>query len=200
VRASVDAALQQPLVKLFNRVLSDYPMARARLAVHHGKSIAATVGPFSTRLRVDVAGDVEPVGIGAADIDDVAFTIPLSALPGLARRDEQALNAITFTGDSEFAATLSSIVRNVDWDIEQDLSRVVGDVAAHRIAGGARALQAWRADASTRVSANVAEYLVEENRTMASQRDIESLARANETLRDDIARAEARIAQLTSRG
>jgi ubiquinone biosynthesis accessory factor UbiJ len=199
VSPSVDAALQQPLVKLFNRVLSDYPMARERLAAHHGKSIAATVGPFATRLRVGAAGDIEPVGVGAASADDVAFMIPLSALPGLARRDEQALSAIAFTGDSEFAATLSSIVRNVDWDIEEDLSRVVGDVAAHRIADGARALHAWRADASSRMSANVAEYLVEEKRTMASQRDIESLARANETLRDDIARAEARIAQLTPR-
>lgn len=198
--ASFDAAWQLPLVKLFNRVLSDYPMARERLMAYNGKLIAAQVGSFSTRLRISSGGEVEPVGAGVEQKEDVAFTIPLSALPALARREEHAFTLIQFSGDSELASTLSSLVRNVDWDIEEDLSRMVGDTAAHRIAGGLRSFDAWRTDAASRLSANVAEYLVEEKRVLVSQRDLESLTRANETLRDDIARAEARIARLTARG
>lgn len=197
--SSFDAAWQLRLVKLFNRVLSDYPMARERLKAHNGKLIAAHVGPFDTRLRISTSGEVEPVGSGADQTEDVSFTIPLSALPALARRDEHTFSLIQFAGDSELASTLSSVVRNVDWDIEEDLSRVIGDTAAHRIAGGARSFDAWRIDAASRLSANVAEYLVEEKRVLASQRDLESLARENEKLRDDIARAEARVSQLMAR-
>jgi ubiquinone biosynthesis accessory factor UbiJ len=199
VGSPLGAAWQLPLVKLFNRVLSDYPMARERLKAHSGKQIAAHVGPFHAWLRVSTAGNVEPVGTGSEPVADVTFTIPLSALPALARREEQALTSIVFAGDSELASTLSSIVRNVDWDVEEDLSRVLGDAAAHRIAGGARSFNAWRTDAASKLSANVAEYLVEEKRALASRRDLESLARANEKLRDGIARAEARVTQLMAR-
>ena len=47
--------------------------------------------------------------------------------------------------------------------------------------------------------ANVAEYLTEERRAFITQRELEELARQNETLRDDIARLDARLMNLIIR-
>ena len=193
-------SFQLPVIKFFNRVLSDYPAARVRLAAHRGKLVAAQVGPIATRMRMRItaAGEMELVG-GTGDagqVPDVSFILPLSLLPGLATRDAAAFSQIKFTGDSELAATLSDIARNVEWDVEADLSRVVGDVAAHRIVDTAQRADGWRRDAGQRFTANVAEYLTEERRAFVTTRAIEELAQQNETLRDDIARLDARLAKL----
>jgi ubiquinone biosynthesis accessory factor UbiJ len=188
--------INYPIVKFLNRVLSDYPMARNSLKAHAGKSINATVGPISTWLRVSGSGEFEMVGISsnaARSAPDVAFRIPLVLLPRLARGDESAFSEVVFEGDSEFASTLSSIARNVDWDIEEDLSRVVGDIGARRIMGSAGAAREWSSDAETRLMVNVAEYLTEEKRAFATKRDFELLASDNENLRDALARLEAKI-------
>jgi ubiquinone biosynthesis protein UbiJ len=197
--------LQASIINLFNRVLSDYPMARDKLKPHTGKRIDAEVGPLTTRMRVTTHGEMEPVGAGAGSsadganpAPDVAFQIPLALLPRLARRDETAFSDIQFSGDSELASVLSTIARNVEWDVAEDLSRVLGDVAAHRVVSSASALAEWGSDARARLTANVAEYLTEEKRAFITTRELEVLALTNETLRDDIARLTARLAHLSA--
>ena len=140
------------------------------------------------------------VGEGGADGEsaaDVVFQIPLSLLPRLARRDEAALREVVFSGDSEFAALLSTLAREIEWDIEEDLSKVVGDIVAHRLVDTAKRAHAWRQDATQRLTENVAEYLTEETRAFITRGELESLAQANETLRDDVARLAARLGKLT---
>ena len=187
-----------PLIRFFNRVLSDYPAARVRLQAHDGKIIGVAVGQVLLQMRVTRDGEVELVGRadGGAPVADVSLTMPLSLLPRLASKDETALAQIVFTGDAELAATISDIARNVEWDVEADLSRVVGDVAAHRMVESAQRAHAWQTDAGQRFTANVAEYLTEERQAFITTRELETLARQNETLRDDIARLDARVAKL----
>lgn len=193
-------SLHFPVIRFLNRVLSDYPAARNRLQAQQGKVIAVQIGPAATRMRITHDGEMELVGNmgNAATVSaaDVSLTLPLSLLPGLATRDATAFSQIDFTGDSELAATLSDIARNIEWDVEADLSRVVGDVAAHRMVDSARRADAWRKQAGQRLSENVAEYLTEERQAFITLRELESLARQNESLRDDIARLDARIAKI----
>ena len=193
-------SLHFPVSTFLNRVLSDYPAARVRLQTHHGKVIAAQIGPVETRMRITSDGEMELVGntgnLAPAQLPDVSLTLPLSLLPGLAARDPAAFSQIAFTGDSELAATLADIARNVEWDIEADLSRVIGDVAAHRLLGSARRARAFRVQAGQRFAVNVAEYLTEERQAFITARDLEALTQQNETLRDDVARLDARLAQI----
>lgn len=184
-------------------------MARDLLIVHAGKLITAEVGPISTRIRVSAHGEFEMVGttdnarpptegLLREAAPDVAFRIPLRLLPRLARGDESAFSEVAFEGDSEFASALSSIARNVDWDIEEDLSQAIGDIGAKRIVSGANAARQWSNDAEARLMANVAEYLTEETRAFATSRDFEVLVTENENLRDAIARFDAKLAATTA--
>lgn len=176
-------------------------MARDRLKSHHGKTVEAAVGPMVTRMRIDARGEMELVGeseTASSSPPDVAFHIPLPLLARLARRDESAFSAVVFNGDSELASTLATVARGVDWDIEEDLSHILGDIAAHRVTSGARALRKWRDDAASRLTANLAEYLTEEKRAFLTTRELETLAVANEKLRDDVARLDARIARFAA--
>lgn len=190
-----------------NRVLSDYPMARDRLGVHAGKTVSVQIGTIDAAValvRVTADGTMEMVGIGVSSnaqtapssAPDVAFVISPQLIPQLIRGDESAFSEVSFTGDSEFAATLSTIARNIKWDVEEDLSRAVGDIAAHRLVGTVKMMDAWQLDTKARVTENLAEYLTEEKRAFITQRSLEMLATDNESLRDDVARLEARLAKL----
>lgn len=183
--------------KALNRVLADYPLAREQLGRHAHKEIALSIGPAEGRLRITPAGEVEPVGAGGTGAADVSFAVPLRLLPRLAAKDEAAMREVKFEGDSELAALLADLSRHLEWDIEEDLSRMVGDIAAHRIVDAARSTHAWQQEAGERLTANLAEYLTEERRAFITARDLDDLARANELLRDDIARLEARLDLLT---
>lgn len=198
-----NSVFRLPVIRLLNRVLSDYPAARQRLQMHQGKVVAASVGPVVTKMRVTVAGEMELVGETGPDAPaqtpDVSLNVPLSLLPALAAKDPAALSQIVFTGDSELAATLSDIARNIDWDIEADLSRVVGDAVAHRVISSAQRAHEWHVDAGQRFTANVAEYLTEERRAFITARELEALTLQNESMRDDIARLAARVVRLSKR-
>ena len=188
-------------VKLINRVLADYPLARERLARHAGNVIAFDIGPLGWRLRITAEGLAEIIGEGGDIKPAVAFQIPLSLLPRLANKDPAAFTEVVFSGDSELAALLSNVAREVEWDIEEDLSKWIGDIAAHRIVDTVKRGDAWRRDAGQRFTENIAEYLVEERREFISRTELETLALANEALRDDVARLEARIgAQIEAQG
>lgn len=187
--------------KVINRILGDYPLARERLATHARARIDVTLGLLTVSIRLAKDGRVEPIGEGATDAAQVAFSIALSTVPRLIKKDEAAYREIAFTGDSELAHTLSNIARNVEWDVGEDLSQLLGggtaaDIVAERLTTGAKSLTALRDEVGQRFTENMAEYLVHERQAFVMQDSLETLTRDNETLRDDVARLEARVARL----
>ena len=104
------------------------------------------------------------------------------------------------SGDTDFATVLNHIWRNLRWDIEEDLARVFGDIAAHRMVRAGKTLEEWRAQSFESITRSFAEYWTEERPLIAHARDIESFNRDVDRLRDDVARLEKRIELLMSRG
>jgi len=143
------------------------------------------------------SGEVAPAGADAVP----AATVRLA--PGLmlriAARDESAWREIDISGATDFASAIHHVTRNLRWDVEEDLSRAFGDVAAHRMAETGRTLQRWGEQAVENTGRAFAEYWTEEQPLIAGARDLEEFGRAVDQLRDDAARLEKRIENLSSR-
>lgn len=183
-----------PVVAFLNHLLEPAPWARDRLAPFAGRTWRVELAPLP-----DLSLVVRENGmLDASDAPEphLVVTLTPAALPALARRDETVIREMTFTGDAELAAALQYLARHLEWDVEEDLSRVVGDVAAHRIAGGARDFVAWQKEAAIRLGQNFAEYLTEEAGVIAPQAEVAGFARAVDDLRDAVERLEKRIAHL----
>lgn len=189
--STLDYVLQAPWARLVNRVLRDHPLAGERLKRFAGKIARLQSGPFDLRLAVTSDGAVE-VAPSVAE-PDLFVQIPPPLLPRLAAAEEAAFKEVAFHGDAEFAQEVSYLARNLKWDIEEDLSRVMGDIVAHRVVSGARELHAWSREARERLGANVQEYLTEERPALVPRRDAEAFVHEVDTLRDDVARLEKRI-------
>ena len=187
----------RPVTRALNHVLHATPLAMERLQRHAGRTAAFHVGPMTFAFTIQPAGDV--VAAPAGTPRDLEMRVPPSLLARLASGDEAAFREVDMQGDPELAHTVAFLARHLRWDVEEDLSRVVGDIAAHRIAGAARGASRWGRDTAFRAAAGAAEYWTEESPLLASRVKVEDFNRAVDTLRDDAERLEKRIAALFSR-
>ncbi|HSD53902.1 MAG TPA: SCP2 sterol-binding domain-containing protein [Burkholderiales bacterium] len=183
-----------PVAAFLNHLLESAPWARERLAPFAGQTWRVELAPLPDLAFVVREGGL--LDASEAPEAHLVVTLTPAAIPALARRDETALSEMTFTGDAELAAALQFLFRHLEWDIEEDLSRVVGDVAAHRIAGGARDFIAWQKEAALRLGQNFAEYLTEEAGILAAPAAVSGFVRAVDDLRDAVDRLEKRIERL----
>jgi len=190
----VSAAFPHPGERAVNHVLRGSPLALERLRPHAGRTVAFHVGPFALALTVQSTGEVASAVPGAPR--DLEVRISPFLVPRLAAGEEAAFREIAMEGDAELAQEVSFLVRNLSWDVEEDLSRVVGDIAAHRIVGAARGLARWSRDASLRMAQGAAEYWTEESPLVASRVKVEGFARDVSELRDAVARLEKRVERL----
>jgi ubiquinone biosynthesis protein UbiJ len=99
-------------------------------------------------------------------------------------------------GDAEFAAAIAQVAANLRWDAEEDLSRVVGDIAAYRLAGVGRAAAAWPRQAVRSMAENASEYLTEEAQVLVTPLQASEFVREVDELRDATERLEKRIERL----
>ncbi len=192
----LETALQAPWTRLINHILRATPRAMTRLQRFSGKTMAFKSGPFHLCLAVLASGEVDAAS--QESIPDVTVTAPPILLPRLAAREEAAFKQAVFEGDAEFAAEIAFLARNLEWDVEEDLSKVIGDIAAHRIVSTAKSLREWRKDATARLGENVREYLTEERPALVPRRDMQEFLHEVDAVRDDIARLEKRLARLGS--
>lgn len=190
----MSSVFPHPGERAVNHVLRGSPLALERLRPHAGRTVAFHVGPVVLALTVQSTGEVAAAVPGASR--DLEVRISPFLVPRLAAREEAAFGEIGMEGDAALAEDVSFLVRHLTWDVEEDLSRVVGDIAAHRIVGAARGLARWSRDASLRMAQGAAEYWTEESPLVASRVKVEGFARDVSELRDAVASLERRIARL----
>jgi len=182
---------------LLNRLLAGQDWARLRLARFAGETVELRAPPLpALRLRIVPGGTVEPGEGGRNDTPGLLMTARPELLAGLARGEEQAMRAITVEGNAELAAEVLLLTRHLRWDAEEELSQIVGDVAAHRLAEAGRAVAAWHLDAAQRLAAAIADYAAEEKRLLVRRADLDALGESVARLRDAIARLDKRVARL----
>jgi len=190
----LSALLPHPATAALNHVLRSTPVAMERLRKHAGRTAVFHVGPVTLAFTIQTTGEVTPALPGVSR--DLEVRISPFLLPRLAAHDEAAYREIEMKGDMELAHEVSFLARHLTWDFEEDLSKVFGDIAAHRMAEGARGLARWTRDAGLRTAQGAAEYWTEESPLIASRVKVEDYVREVSELRDAVERLEKRIERL----
>ena len=131
--------MQQRVVLLLNHVLQSEPQAVERLLRKKGQIAGIECAPIAMKLIVTPAGllDLAPPEAKADLSLKVLDTNPLSLLQTFLRGDKPRME---ISGDVMLAAEVNWLVDHVRWDVEEDLSRLVGDVPAHTLMQAVRGL------------------------------------------------------------
>lgn len=156
-----------------NHLLEGAAWARGRLAPFAGRQAEFEMSPLRFSLAVAADGRFAlPVEPRAEP--DVRIALPALSPLLLAEGIERLVSDAHVTGNAEFATELSFVLRHLRWDVEEDLSRLVGDIAARRIVQTGRDCVAAHRQAFANASANLYEYLVYENALLVGRATIPS--------------------------
>lgn len=188
-----DALAGTPL----NHLLRANAWARDALKPHAGKTASFRCLPFVTRLTVLDSGEVAPAAAEAAPA--VTLTLTPGLMLRVAARDDGVWRDVIIDGDTAFASAIHHLWQHLRWDAEEDLSKIVGDAAAHRIAESGRTLQRWAQASGDNLAHSFAEYWIEEQPLIAAKPDVARFTADIDQLRDDTARLEKRIELLHKR-
>jgi len=180
-----------------NHVLRATPRAMDRLRPHAGRTVAFHLGPLDMTLTVQTTGEV--VAAVEDAVPDLDVRVSPFLVPRLAAGEQAAFDAIEMHGDPSLATDVAFLARHLRWDYEEDLAKVVGDIAAHRIAASARGLGRWGREATLRMAQGAAEYWTEESPLIASRTRVKSFAHDVAELAAAVERLERRIERLRSR-
>ena len=180
-----------------NRLLRSSPWALERLQPHAGKTALLACPPWEVRVTVSESGELAQAK-GDAAPDVVVVTSP-GLLLRVASGDDTAWGEAKLEGDVPFAGAIDYVRRNLRWDYEETLSRLLGDVAAHRIAGSVQAADRWWRTAGFNLARGVAEYAAHENPQIANAEAVEQFNAEVDRTRDDVDRLEKRIELLGQR-
>lgn len=186
------AALEAAL----NRNIAASSAARGLCTRLTGKSLRLQLAglPLEFVLRSD-GERIQLQYSRAASVTDASLSGSPLGLLSLAGKQATSTSgsSVRIEGDAEVAQGFSELLTQARPDIEEELSRVVGDVAAHQLGNTVRSLFGFGKRIGDTFLQNVGEYLSEEGRDVPSRTEAEEFSRDVDTLRDDVERLQARL-------
>ena len=188
--------LMRPAAAMMNRQISAKTPAREICAELEGRSFALRVRGTAIALYITVdEGRVVMTGdyIEEPDVVATGSLISLARLAGPAGEKLVRDGAIDMAGDAIVASRFRKLLRYGEPDLEEELSRLVGDAAAHSIGEFVRGVASWTHSTGAIMQQNIGEYLQEESRAVPARHEALAFRESVDTLRDDVARFEARL-------
>lgn len=192
--------LAATLGNVLNRGLPRSVRARQLVAELAGRSVAIAIRDC-TQLRVASDGQTLAVShdAGAADATLSGGPLSLLALGGAASQALLQRGAVAIAGDAEVAGKFRELLSLLRPDPEEELSLLIGDVAAHRLGRLALLAGGFGRRAARVTLENLAEYLGHERRDLVPRNEGEQFLRGVEALREGADRLQARLELLERR-
>lgn len=182
------------LTRILNHLITQNQWARKALLPFSGKTVRFNMPPTSASLIILEDGGLAMAG-ETLQADASIYLSPSLALRLLAK-DAEAMSQVRIEGDTELAKTLAKVLQGIQWDYEEDLSKVVGDISANKVSSFAKNTAREAKQQAINFAEMATEYWQEENPLIAKKRHVQDFVQKVDVLRDDAERLEKRIAKL----
>ena len=127
------------------------------------------------------------------DADISGSLLNLAALASSHPEEVIQRGDVTIRGDAEVAQKFRELAMLLKPDVEEELSRLIGDSPAHQALRLVRLATGFGRRAAQTGVRNVAEYLAHERGDLVPRAEAEDFYRGVERLREDLDRVEARV-------
>ncbi|MFZ1643547.1 MAG: SCP2 sterol-binding domain-containing protein [Candidatus Contendobacter sp.] len=188
IAAGLEAALDQ--------VLRLDPDIRSRLAALEGKVIA--IEPEGLGLTLYLLPGV--TGIRVVDQCAGEPTVRVRGTPLALARQWRGRGTsggdMIIEGDAAVGREFQTVLRHLDIDWEEQLSRLLGDAAAHQAGRFWRGFQSWGQRTGDTLRRDGGEYLQRELQVLPPRPAVEQFLSAVDALREDTDRLAARLERL----
>ncbi|AOY01355.1 SCP2 domain-containing protein [Jeongeupia sp. USM3] len=178
------------LASLLNRLFDRDTAARAELARFDGRVVRLVFPVVAATLQIEagrfVPSHAEP---------EATLELGLRFFAALPFDRTGAQRQLLLGGDAQLAAGVGRVLGLVRWEAADSLSSFVGDVAARRLVWLAGKVGGVPGAIGARMAAHLIEYWRDEAPLLAHRLEAQRHFSAVDTLRDDVARLEKRLAR-----
>ena len=191
--------LLRPVAEILNRNIAETTPARELVSELSGATIAIRARETALSTFFSFEDEIVTLSTEYLDDPDVVITGSLVTLTKMIGGGGEAAirnGDVDLTGDAATAQRFQKLLDYAKPDIEEELSRIIGDVAAHRLAQFAHGIGDWARETRSTMGSNVREYLQEESRDVPTRYEVDRFTQRVGTLRDEVERIAARLNRL----
>ena len=177
---------------VLNHVLSQNDWMSSRLKKFNNKIILIKISELSMYFKVNKQGLLEL--ISQVKEPDASINMPIKSFVNQIIHKEN--KNINIKGDIDLAKEVSETLKKIKWDVEEDLSKIIGDVAANRlgIMGGKFLNESKKVTIS--IAEALKEYWEEEKPLIAKKTRVHKFLAEIDNISEDVERIEAKINNL----
>ena len=172
-----------------NHLLSQNDWMQSDLINHKNKIVIIEISGFKTIFKVKGDGQVEMIN----DSKDYNCKIKLTVNDLIGQLVNNKNGKISIEGDIELANKISQVLRKIEWDLEEDLAKYIGDIPAIQTTKALKKIKNTTKENIKTLTSSLIEYWQEENKILAKTRDVEMFNKKIDTIVEDTERVEARI-------
>jgi ubiquinone biosynthesis protein UbiJ len=183
------------VLRALNHLIEQERWAHDLLLPREGQSISITlpIGEFQLGIQ-------EGMFVNASDstnLPSVILSIPQEAIWTFLKDGKSgAMKFVKISGDIDFAADLNRLAADLKWEVEEDLSKLVGDATARRVVLESQKMVHQTQLAMNDLKVGIRDYLVYEKNILVDSKQMDDFKSELRLLRDQIDRAEKKVNQL----
>lgn len=182
-----------------NAALELDPLTLERLEQLSGRVIAIEFEGLGQRVYIRPHGKgIDLMGDYEGAVDTTLRGTPMALMRMSNGKPGEGLfgDGVTLKGDIELGQQLQRIFARIDIDWEEHISHLTGDIIAHQIGEGFRALTGWSQHNYQSCERDISEYLRYETDSLPLGWEVEEYMSGVDRVRSDIDRLESRVNRL----
>ncbi|MDC9729536.1 MAG: SCP2 sterol-binding domain-containing protein [Methyloprofundus sp.] len=165
-----------------------------------GKVIAITITPIGETLYLSPSETIIQFMDFYEHKPDTTITgsLPALGLMGLSNTPARSFFSgdVEITGDLAVGQQFQQLFKQLDIDLEEQLSQYTGDVVAHKLGNLFKSAHQFHQESITSIKLNVAEFLQDESKDLPPEPEINIFTQQVDQLKEELERAEAKIQRL----
>lgn len=182
-------------ISVINHLLGQSAETRFDLKAYQGRCFSVSVLGIKTNALVNEQGFLN----ATENESEVSITFLQSALLKMAQGQKPSVGDVTLTGNHDLGMALLPILGSLRYYFHDDAARLFGDVIANRMVQHLDWLKSGFSQGKQRVEESITDFAFEQNAPFVHQQIFDAWAEDVSTLKDDVARLDARIKKLESK-
>ena len=174
---------------ILDHLLSQNDWMQTKLKIHKNKVIKIEISDLKIILRVDEHGLLH--SLNESEKFDCTIKLTVNSFINQLINDDK--KNISIEGDLELANQVSQVLKNIEWDIEEDLSKYIGDIPAIQLTKGLKRVVKNGKRNINNITGALLEYWQEENNILTKKNKVEIFNSDVDKILEDTERLEAKI-------
>ena len=180
---------------ILDHLLSQNDWMQTKLIDHKDKVVVIEISGLELILKIDEKGLLHSL----YESEEFDCVIKLTVNDFINQLINKKNGNISIKGDLELANQVSQVLKKIEWDVEEDLSKYIGDIPATQATKVLKKIVTNSQKNISNISGALLEYWQEENKILTKKRDVEIFNSEVDKIVEDTERLEAKIKKIVEK-